>query len=779
MSNGAALAARLRHARKLAVALLKDRRAFVPGLLGATVPSPASLAVVTQPTQSAVYQRTSTTGGVAGLGMGTVPASITLSAASVVYFQLRDAIASGNPVLEYGVVLAPAGTSTIQVPVSARLGQVFLDLGALGNTLTPGTTAFAMGHVTAVAGQSWIARWMHNYGAPGDASTTLASLGLTTAPAGCSACLLFGDASTTPSFTPAWGPPVDGTIGGTAASAPVINGAGPSQYMKVMAAALGVSIGVVGFGNGQTAIANWQPGQPSYVQLKGVLQQAGVGFATLIWMQGHSDSQYNTSNAIALSTALSNHVTALTTFLTQVRTDFPGQAATMVIGTVPDIATTYWGSTPQIDAIRAAGMQVAANISAGVTGVLAGATAVSCNPQDIAITQQDNTHPLMTGSITLSNHWARAALGLLGATTDGDLGPVLAGTGTRPAASKVITLPVSLVGGTALTAVGPSGFNAANQFYVHNQGDPTRPYVPASVAFSGANVLLTLADLPPDAQALSVRYRYGVDTAGAANVVAEQQIATGIYDNDTADGITSGGWPANTPAIAAAVLGRQLRCRTGEIVIAAPGGSTAYAQSPMAMSGAAYDTSKQKFGSAALSGGYGYISYGALPNQGSATVECQMLLASAPSGTGVAAGGGYLWFGSDSSGNLIIGAGGTIYYSKTSVVSASMVHAALVYNAGNNTVMAFYNGAIVPIGTSANGTLTNSIAVNGFFSQAVTSLGARCLTASGGYGFTGEIDELAVWNTAKYTAAFAPPSAAYAGTESGLLRVYHFDGTGN
>lgn len=40
----------------------------------------------------------------------------------------------------------------------------------------------------------------------------------------------------------------------------------------------------------------------------------------------------------------------------------------------------------------------------------------------------------------------------------------------------------------------------------------------------------------------------------------------------------------------------------------------------------------------------------------------------------------------------------------------------------------------------------------------------------------GVIDEVALWNFAKYTGTFTPPTSAYTGTETGLIAVYHLDG---
>ena len=75
----------------------------------------------------AIYQRGSVSGGLFGLGRGSVPVTVSLSLpALAIDYRLRDAVASGNPVLQDwspGAYAVSAGTSTIQLPaVPARLG---------------------------------------------------------------------------------------------------------------------------------------------------------------------------------------------------------------------------------------------------------------------------------------------------------------------------------------------------------------------------------------------------------------------------------------------------------------------------------------------------------------------------------------------------------------------------------------------------------------------------------------------------------------------------------
>jgi hypothetical protein len=46
---------------------------------------------------------------------------------------------------------------------------------------------------------------------------------------------------------------------------------------------------------------------------------------------------------------------------------------------------------------------------------------------------------------------------------------------------------------------------------------------------------------------------------------------------------------------------------------------------------------------------------------------------------------------------------------------------------------------------------------------------------TGGQLNNGEVDECAMFNTARYNANFTPPSSPYVGNEAGLVSVWHFD----
>lgn len=113
----------------------------------------------------------------------------------------------------------------------------------------------------------------------------------------------------------------------------------------------------------------------------------------------------------------------------------------------------------------------------------------------------------------------------------------------------------------------------------------------------------------------------------------------------------------------------------------------------------------------------------------------------------------------------------TTLTTSVNIADGSYHHLALVVTATGAT---FYvdgvsaaTSAVAPVFSAVN----NYFGVRAYFS-AVAS-------ATATFPFTGDVDEVAVWNTAKYSANFTPPTAAYAGTESGLGVLYHLDSNGN
>lgn len=54
----------------------------------------------------------------------------------------------------------------------------------------------------------------------------------------------------------------------------------------------------------------------------------------------------------------------------------------------------------------------------------------------------------------------------------------------------------------------------------------------------------------------------------------------------------------------------------------------------------------------------------------------------------------------------------------------------------------------------------------------------RYFSAASLYAWPGEVDEVAVWSTTKYTTGFTPPVAAYSGFSAGMIGLWHLNGDG-
>ncbi|MBV9654444.1 MAG: hypothetical protein JOZ42_07745 [Acetobacteraceae bacterium] len=148
---------------------------------------------------------------------------------------------------------------------------------------------------------------------------------------------------------------------------------------------------------------------------------------------------------------------------------------------------------------------------------------------DVALAA-DGIHPSQAGNITFARHFYRAFLPLLNPASSGDHGPILTGTPWRRKGSATVTLPVQNAGGTALSAVG----DATSQFQVFPSGQTTGAFSVSSVDVgSGSQIVLALAALPTDGQALDVWYRPAFDSPAA--------ISGGIYDNNVEGGVPGSG----------------------------------------------------------------------------------------------------------------------------------------------------------------------------------------------------------------------------------------------
>ena len=180
-----------------------------------------------------------------------------------------------------------------------------------------------------------------------------------------------------------------------------------------------------------------------------------------------------------------------------------------------------------------------------------------------------------------------------------------------------------------------------------------------------------------------------------------------------------------------------------------------------------YDSTTNKFGTAALSGGFGTAPSSIGLSGTTFTWEAWVKLPAAPGAPIVAFGSaaaGYL--GASSSGNAVCNvAAGNTTITGPSITDGKWHLLDLVGQ--SNGITCYVDGAVV--GTSTVAEIVPPTA--GF------AVGTMGLYPSSNE-WTGEIDEVSVWNTARYKAAFTVPSSPYVGTETGLVALWHLNGTG-
>lgn len=177
-----------------------------------------------------------------------------------------------------------------------------------------------------------------------------------------------------------------------------------------------------------------------------------------------------------------------------------------------------------------------------------------------------------------------------------------------------------------------------------------------------------------------------------------------------------------------------------------------------------------KFGGA-FTGGVGTTATNVLPNTGGFTAEALFNFAGG-SGTYLILGSVDTFWVGVSSGALAAHFGlGTSEGVITSsiAVTAGWHHAALVCGTAGTTL--FLDGAVAGTSTQTfsgqGATFANPIGVRGFNGYTYNT-----------YQWQGSVDEVAFWSGARYSTAFTPPVAPYAGSETGLLALYHLDSDG-
>ena len=195
----------------------------------------------------------------------------------------------------------------------------------------------------------------------------------------------------------------------------------------------------------------------------------------------------------------------------------------------------------------------------------------------------------------------------------------------------------------------------------------------------------------------------------------------------------------------------------------------------LTLTSAAFDTAGPRFGSAAISGGYGISPNSLIPTTYPFTLECCVKGASgqAPNAVRVMMGSDKFGFiGCDASNKLHCeynGSGGLVTFNTTAVIFDSVWHhVALVFDANGGRL--YFDG--VQLGSSASTYAWDS---GNYVNR---NIGVRNHANLTNFQWPGEIDEAAVWSTGRYTSGFATPSSAYTGTETGLLALWHLDSNG-
>lgn len=197
----------------------------------------------------------------------------------------------------------------------------------------------------------------------------------------------------------------------------------------------------------------------------------------------------------------------------------------------------------------------------------------------------------------------------------------------------------------------------------------------------------------------------------------------------------------------------------------------------LTLTGALFDTTRQKFGSAALSGGFGIAPGGLIVGLPMA-FEVEFKRSAAPGSLEVIIGqSGLGWVGMTTAGRIQFefGTNPPVDFTSTgSAADGAWHHAAISATASGFSC--YLDGALVGTSTSAPGGLT--FQPTGNPPGALGYLGIGNHGGSQQFKFGGEVDEAAVWSTNHYPAAFTRPTAAYSGNEAGLLALWHLDGNG-
>jgi hypothetical protein len=420
--------------------------------------SPADITIVTQPTQTQIFPRTSSVGGLFSKGQ----ASTTIKATGEGVLQYR--LVDENQTTE--VVTWADFTSgvdfTLTVPANAQWFKVEFRKDGVSKIFS---NKFSCGGVTLTSGQSLAVRMFNNIGD----STTLANLGLTPSSFHSTYASLQDGGFT----ARGWRQVADSTI---------IDSAFAADFLNRKIAQEGVCWALIGYCDGGDPIATFlPPSSTGYLANLNIINDVG-GFHEWIWFQGHSN--FNTSYA--------SYKADLHTLNNKMISDNALGAIDVYTLAIPNINSSSYGNVEQNAELRRAHLDF--NIENN---------SVYVNATDIEMVG-DGIHQSQIGNLSLSRNFFRAQYA-------SSLGPSFKSI-TRAAA--VINVQFNLKSdSTALVGVG----NPTGLVSVSLVSNPFTLLAVNSVTVNTDSIDITLAS-DPSTDALLIWFGSSKNNNGSASI---------------------------------------------------------------------------------------------------------------------------------------------------------------------------------------------------------------------------------------------------------------------
>jgi hypothetical protein len=447
-----------------------------------------------------ILQRCSRTGGAFGLGVASLPLQMELpNRTSTLEYRLRDANNVGVALLDWTVAAEElaSGPQTVELTIPATRTWYLIDVRVNTENIASTTTRIGVGEITAVFGQSLAVDFFAAKNNDSD-SITLSSLGITPCPY--TSVFAAWTTDTLQNVPPAWSTPADGTVYKSTFAA---------EFLRLMVRASHVNCALIGYGRNGQPISQFIPGRPDNIVFKNIVLSAGGSFSTLIFIQGHGDSQEGTSQ------------TSYHEQLSEIMADLAFTFGTFksMLCSIPSLTATSEGTPIAVNSIRAAQMQYVAGCD--TCSYVAGLDASLDQSRDPV-----GVHPDQKGDLILARHFYRSAQKLLGLNYSvGDEGPRIVAAWKSPD-GYYVDLVVQHTDGTALVGIG-APIHQAEQFKIFPAGSIANPlqFDPVSPIdlTVPTRIRLKLANPIPTNCTVDIWYRLVPDS--------QEVVRAGIYDD--------------------------------------------------------------------------------------------------------------------------------------------------------------------------------------------------------------------------------------------------------